>query len=159
MLRTFLAHRHSSIRLGNFCLMTEGVFSLSALCSTFTPFHNNVRCCSSSHSCVTYLPKHCIKSVWSRHCCWILRQFAFLKLLFSLPLFCTFFFPLLFILRYWGWVFKNWWILHRSLEADSLGSVPIPPRLLISLGNNPWLSCIYSPPQIIRLSFSEEKTS
>lgn len=142
--------------------MTEGVFGLSALCFMFTPFHNNVRCCSSSHSHVTYLPKHCIKSVWSRHCCWILRQFASLKSLFSLRLFCTFFLPLLFILCYWGWVFKNRWILHRSLEADSLGSVPIPPRPLISqlpLGNNPWLSCVYSPPQTIRLFLKKRPDS
>lgn len=62
-----------------------------------------------------------------------LKQALFLNteripILFSLPLFYRLFSPLLLILCNWNQVFKNGWILHSSLKADSFGGVPIPQR-------------------------------
>lgn len=79
-----------------------------------------------------------------------------IPILFSLPLFTTPFSPLLFILSQWDQDFKDWWILHRYLKADSLGGVPSPPRPLVSqllFSNNFWLNCIYLSPHNITIFF------
>lgn len=144
ILQLFLAHRHLLRKAGKF-LSLKMVYLVS---QPYVP-HSFP---STMWQTLQQLTQSCYFAItlYKVH----LKQTLFLNTeripnLFSLPLFYTPFSPLLLILCNWNQVFKNGWILHRSLKADSFGGVPIPQRPLISQ-----LPCSNNPVWALSISFS-----
>lgn len=111
----------------------------------------------SSHNPVTCLLQHYIKSIWSRSCSWILREFPFyspcLYFIHLSPLDFLFYATEIRFLRTDGFCIALW-------KQTALRVGPIPPRHLISqlpFSNNPWLSYIYLSPQTITLFFWKKR--